>query len=174
MRALVLERATTVLILVLFVFLCQALAESGESEKGISATEPGRITVPVIGDRASPELSFVIDKPEAMTISTALARKIFLETLHGVTGTLNPYHAAKVHLRLTLRLGQPGNLLHITHGDKDATIISLKKWDDTTFARLAARAIRSSLLSDKQLDDVAVEALKRVHQTVSVDELARR
>jgi hypothetical protein len=174
MRALILEMATSVLIVFLFISLSQARAASGESEKGLGAPEPGRITVPVIGEHATPELSFVIDKPQAMAVSTSLARKIFLETLHGVTGALNPSHAAKVHLRLTLRLGETGNLLHITHGDKDATIISLKKWDDTTFARLAARAIRSSLLSDKQLDDVAVEALKRAHETVSVEELARR
>ncbi len=84
---------------------------------------------------------------------------------------LNPGRPTTVVLNLTVRLGQETEQVHTEHFPTRSTIISVNDWNEVTFARLLSRAVRDCMLTDKELDDLAVSALRRARATVSVQTL---
>jgi len=98
-----------------------------------------------------------------------LAKRLFSETLHAVTSTISPDHRLKLRLHVTLSLGQKRDYLYVHQ--PQGTIIAMKDWNEVVFARLVARAVPSSILSENEADQAALQALKRVHATTTVEEL---
>ncbi len=145
--------------------LAQQQPEVVAGEPTVTATEPAKPALP------ESDLPFKIEKPSQVKFPLQLARRIYEETLQEVRWHLNPGRPTTVVLNLTVRLGQKTEQVHTEHFPTRSTVISLSDWNEVTFARLLSRAVRDCMLTDKELDDLAVSALRRARATVSVQTL---
>ena len=130
-----------------------------------------RVVVPIERQQFSSDLSFIVERPEKAPFPPGLARSLYVETIRAVVLAMNPNRKAPIKMLLTLRLGQSTNEVHIAHGTQVGTLICMEKWDEVLFTRLLARAVRGSLMTDNELDESAKLALRRAHETVSVEDL---
>jgi len=71
-------------------------------------------------------------------------------------------------------IGGNRNYLEQVYGSGHDAVITLSKWNDTVYSRLLVRAVRGSILTDEQLDDVARTAVLRAQTRVDVAELKAR
>lgn len=128
-----------------------------------------QLKIPVDSEYAAGGVSFSVEKPEQAKIPLSLARRLFSETLRAALSTVNAGRPIKLRLHLILRLGQKREFLYIH--EPEGTMISMKNWDEVVFARLLARAVPSSILSEKDADEAAVQALRQVHATIDVRDM---
>jgi hypothetical protein len=130
-----------------------------------------RVVVPLEQQQFSSDLSFTVERPEKSAFPPGLAKSLYLETIRAVVLAVNPNRKAPIKMLLTLRLGQTSNEVHIAHGTQIGTLICMEKWDEILFTRLLARAVRGSIMTDSEIDELAKVALRRAHETVSVADL---
>ena len=133
-----------------------------------------RSVVQLDTDDAQQSLSFAVEKPAEVVFPERLASRIFSETVRTVTDAVSPVRQIPLRLKLTLRLGQKMNHLNINHGSNEETFIVMGDWDEITFSRFLVRAVRSSLLTETQMDDLAAIAMRRAINRVSVAELQKK
>jgi len=125
--------------------------------------------VPLDSEYSSSGVDFTLEKPEKARIPVSMARRLFSETVQAVTSTISPDRRLNLHLHVILRVGEKRNFFYVHQ--PEGTMIAMKKWDEVLFARLLARAVPSSLLSEKEADDAAHEAIVRSHATINVEDL---
>jgi|SRR5579862_2475137 len=118
---------------------------------------------------AGSDVALMVQKSEQTKIPVSLAKRLFSETLRTVTTRISPDHKLKLRFHVTLCLGQKRDYLYVHQ--PQGTIIAMKNWNEVVFARLVARAVPSSILSEKEADQAAGQAIQRVHATTSVEEL---
>ncbi len=162
-----------------FVLLSSALSVSQQWATSSSTQDPHLPAAPsapaLQQPTASPDnetLPFTVENPKHLRFSPRRARRIYEETLRELKWQFAGTHVPTITLTLTLRLGQGRDYID-TETPARKTLISMKKWDEVTFARMIVRAFRNALFSDSELDTVALNALRRVQSQVSVDELRR-
>jgi hypothetical protein len=165
-------------------FLCAVLfsASSLISAQSESALDPPKtfpvlekgkglvqLQVPLSPEYATQGVELTLQKPEKTKVPLSVVRRLFSETVQAVSSTISPEHQLNLHLHVLLRLAQKRDFVYIHQ--PQGTMISMKRWDEVMFARLLARAIPSSILSEKDADKAARQAITRTRATISADDL---
>jgi hypothetical protein len=144
-------------------------AETAKAERALT-----QLSVPIVADYPNQILSLTVEGADLTHFPTTTAARIFAEIVHGLTREVNSTRPVAVHLNLLVTIGGNRNYLEQVYGSGHDAVITLSKWNDTVYSRLLVRAVRGSMLTDEQLDDVARSAVLRAQTRVDVAELKAR
>jgi hypothetical protein len=144
------------------------------TETATPESAPTQLSVPIVADYPNQILSLKVEGADPTNFPATTASRIFAETVHGLTREVNPSRPVAVRLNLLVMIGGNRNYLEQVYGASYDAVITLSKWNDTVFSRLLVRAVRSSILTEQQLDEVAHTAVLRAHTRVDVAELKTR
>jgi hypothetical protein len=145
--------------------------ENGRPEFTTPGHAPSQISVQIATEYPNQVLSLTVERRDRMHFPTNLAKRIFGETVRGFTQEVNSTQPVPVHLNLLVTMGGNRNYLEQVYGSQYDAVVTLAKWNDEAFSRLLVRAVRSCVLTEQQLDNVAHAAVLRAHDRVDVTEL---
>ena len=151
-----------------------AVPQQERTETAKPENAPTQISVPIVADYPNQILSLTVEGADLTHFPTTTAARIFAEIVHGLTREVNSTRPVAVHLKLLVTIGGNRNYLEQVYGSGHDAVITLSKWNDTVYSRLLVRAVRGSILTDEQLDDVARTAVLRAQTRVDVAELKAR
>jgi len=151
-----------------------AVTQAERTETAKPENLPAQLSVPIVADYPNQILSLTVEGADSSNFPASTAARIFAEIVHGLTREVNSTRPVAVHLNLLVTIGGNRNYLEQVYGSGHDAVITLSKWNDTVFSRLLVRAVRGSMLTDEQLDEVARTAVLRAHTRVDVAELKAR
>jgi hypothetical protein len=117
-----------------------------------------------------PTTSFLVENPKSLPFPGSRADRIYFAVCLQVAKQVSMTSPPRLSPAITLILGAKENSIDSSHG---VSVISLQKWDDGLFAMAVAIAANAVIVSQKRLQDAALEGMAVVNSTVDVEELRR-